>query len=62
MPAKDKTGPEGKGPMTGKRMGMCTGKKDKSNDFDAIRHRRRRRGGSPFRNRQYGFGQQLKDI
>ena len=27
MPRKDKTGPEGKGPMTGRRKGPCSKKK-----------------------------------
>ena len=26
MPKKDKTGPEGKGPMTGRKKGKCKGK------------------------------------
>lgn len=40
MPRADKTGPEGKGPMTGRRMGYCTG-----NDNPGF-----------FNNSKFGFG------
>ena len=45
MPGRDKTGPSGFGPMTGRRMGLCTGN---NTSFSS-------RFGSGFR-RGYGFG------
>jgi len=42
MPAKDKTGPEGKGPLTGRGMGDC------KQDFEGVRATLGRgRGGTP---------------
>jgi len=50
MPNKDGTGPEGKGPMTGRRAGKCP---DVENDEYAAPGRGRGRG---RRNRQFGSG------
>ena len=33
MPGRNKTGPEGTGPLTGRRMGICTGAESNNYDF-----------------------------
>ena len=35
MPGFDKTGPQGQGAMTGRKMGKCTGKAGATNENDA---------------------------
>ena len=56
MPQKDRTGPEGKGPMTGRGLGFCTDNKNPNffgfNEGFGIGFRRRdnNRG---FRNRRF---------
>ncbi len=37
MPRLNGTGPEGKGPMTGRKMGNCQSKKDDNNQDDTTR-------------------------
>ena len=41
MPGKDKTGPDGKGPMTGRGLGHCNPNKNKSDDVKGRGFRRR---------------------
>ncbi|MDX9928591.1 MAG: DUF5320 domain-containing protein [Bacteroidales bacterium] len=65
MPGFDQTGPEGKGPMTGRRLGRCTnygeksGSKDKesNNDIENLPPGRGAgRGSGPGRGRGAGGG------
>lgn len=49
MPNKDKTGPNGEGPLTGRGYGPCA-RKQKSNN-------RPRRKGRMRRNRKFKFGE-----
>jgi hypothetical protein len=53
MPGFDKTGPEGLGPMTGRRMGRCTnfGARNKGNAYTDTDNTDQDAGRS-----QYGFG------
>jgi len=57
MPGLDRTGPEGRGPMTGKGMGYCTNFNPKSWFGRGRGGRRGRRGGGRrFFRRLFGFG------
>ena len=53
MPGRDKTGPEGEGPMTGRRLGRCSGN-DKGTEDDDSRPGRGMRGGRGGR-RNFGL-------
>ena len=37
MPLKDKTGPEGKGPLTGRKLGKCNEDNDKDLSDDIVK-------------------------
>ena len=52
MPRNDKTGPEGKGPMTGRRMGSCAENMKEGSEEKPVNFRRRNR----FRDRDDGRG------
>jgi hypothetical protein len=52
MPGFDRKGPEGDGPMTGRRLGKCTTSKDQSKDDRSIEDDDFGRG----RGRRFGFG------
>ena len=55
MPGRDRTGPSGFGPMTGRRMGFCV---DNDNQYFSIRgleYKRGNRGGFGY-GRGYGLG------
>lgn len=53
MPGLDRTGPEGQGPRTGRRLGRCnSGNKSETMDFPE----RRGRGLRKFSNRRLRFG------
>ncbi len=54
MPGGDKTGPQGKGPLTGKRMGFCTGNKQTDSDDRPGMGRRRWRWANTGRGRGFG--------
>lgn len=58
MPGGDRTGPEGKGPMTGRRMGYCADndKNDQENRPRFWGRRRRFRNGEGARGRGRGRG------
>ncbi|MFW5805720.1 MAG: DUF5320 domain-containing protein [Bacteroidales bacterium] len=56
MPIGDKTGPNGQGPLTGRRMGFCTGNDQPGNMSDAP-GRGMGRGGGFGRGRGFGSGQ-----
>lgn len=59
MPRGDKTGPEGLGPMTGRRMGYCAGKDNPGfyhNSEFGFGLGRGYRGGQGKRKRHRGFG------
>jgi len=45
MPGGDRTGPQGTGPMTGRKMGYCTGDENPDYGFRGGFGRRARRGG-----------------
>lgn len=53
MPRGDKTGPDGQGPMTGRRMGYCSGNKNPGFHGD---HAGRGRCGKGMRTGNRGFG------
>ncbi len=54
MPGRDKTGPEGNGPLTGRRLGPCN---DKENNEDTTRYGNGRgRGRGIFGRRSGGRG------
>ncbi|MFO7829551.1 MAG: DUF5320 domain-containing protein [Bacteroidales bacterium] len=68
MPAGDRTGPLGRGPLTGRRMGYCSGNEQAGNTIGAFgrglargfRGGQNGRGGfSRFRN--FGFAQNADD-
>lgn len=52
MPGRDKTGPSGIGPMTGRRMGLCS---DSDISNHRLGYRRGNRGGMVY-GRGYGLG------
>lgn len=58
MPGRDRTGPQGMGPMTGRRMGDCAGNDDETSVFRSFGRGRGFGGrgrGAGFRSRG-GFG------
>ena len=59
MPGKDKTGPEGKGPMTGRQMGICEGANPIGRGFGPGCGRGLRRGFGRGFNRT-GFGEPVE--
>jgi len=54
MPAANKMGPEGRGPLTGKRMGLCVGNKVSDSSFSGGFGRGFRRGNSGGFRRGFG--------
>ncbi|MFW5977576.1 MAG: DUF5320 domain-containing protein [Candidatus Nanoarchaeia archaeon] len=65
MPNKDRTGPQGKGPRTGRQMGDCA-KKDETaqetadEDFSFGRGRNRRPRANRGCGRRFGFGRRFR--
>lgn len=59
MPAKDKTGPEGKGPMTGRGFGDCN--PEASNQRGFGRGCGCSRGGGCGQGRGFGYRNQIKE-
>jgi len=60
MPGRNKTGPEGTGPLTGRKMGACEGNSSTINDIKQGMGRDLRRGfaggGRGFSKKEMGFG------
>jgi len=52
MPRGDKTGPQGKGPKTGRGLGLCTGNKTGGSNNPQGRPMDGRGGGRGFRRRR----------
>lgn len=57
MPGGDRTGPSGMGPMTGRRMGYCTGYDHSDYGFQNYGFRNYRGGGAWRGNRRRWFAQ-----
>ncbi len=55
MPGRDRTGPSGFGPMTGRRMGFCVGNDDLYYSNRGLGYQRGNRGGFGY-GRGYGLG------
>ena len=61
MPGRDRTGPSGSGPMTGRRMGFCA---DNDNQYFSNRglgYQRGNKGGFGY-GRGYGLGYRYRNI
>lgn len=54
MPGFDRKGPEGDGPMTGRRLGKCTASRYQSKDVRSFEDEDNGRGRG--RGRRFGFG------
>ena len=71
MPNGDRTGPEGKGPKTGRGLGYCAGNKQAGRNSDAPRQGQgrglrngsgRRLGNGLGRGQRKGFGRRFQEL
>jgi hypothetical protein len=70
MPSLNRKGPEGKGPMTGRQMGLCSGNAERGNDiafrggrgFRRFGNRRGMQGGGVNRNNNQGNERSYEEL